>query len=307
MLGVFEGFGVIAVVILTGFALGRSGVLGPHAQQVLAAIVFYLATPTLLFTMISTTDLTFIFSTQLIATGGSAVFCAIALFILTRWLWKRSTGESMFSAWAVSYVNIGNLGIPIAIYVLGDIAYVAPVLLFQLLLLAPVGMAVMDTIRQGKIEHWWSPIWTITRNPIVIGATAGIIVSGTGITVPSVLFDPLSMMGDLAVPGALLAFGLSFKDGWKLPLKGTRSQLTVITAAKLIVQPVVAWVIGGPILGWTGNDLLAIVITSALPTAQNVYIYSMRYRQSETLMRDSVFITTMLSVPAILICSVLLG
>lgn len=307
MLGVFEGFGVIAVVILTGFALGRAGVLGPYAQKVLAGIVFYLATPTLLFTMISTTDLTFIFSSQLIATGGSAVLCAIALFVLTRWLRGRSSGEAMFSAWAVSYVNIGNLGIPIAIYVLGDIAYVAPVLLFQLLLLAPVGMAVLDTLRQGKIDHWWSPIWTIARNPIVIGAVAGIVVSGTGFTVPPVLFDPLSIMGDMAVPGALLAFGLSFKDGWKLPLEGTRSQLTIITGTKLVVQPVLAWVIGGPILGWTGNDLLAIVVTSALPTAQNVYIYAMRYRQSETLMRDSVFITTMLSVPAILLCSVLLG
>ncbi|HJA37793.1 MAG TPA: AEC family transporter, partial [Candidatus Brevibacterium intestinigallinarum] len=136
MLGVLEGFGVIAVVVLTGLFLGRTGLLGDQAQRVIAGIVFYLATPTLLFTMIATTDLSFIFSTQLIATGGSAVVCAILLFVLTRWARKRSTGEAMFSAWAVSYVNIGNLGIPIALYVLGDIAYVAPVLLFQLLLLA---------------------------------------------------------------------------------------------------------------------------------------------------------------------------
>ena len=68
-----------------------------------------------------------------------------------------------------------------------------------------------------------------------------------------------------------------------------------------------AWVIGGPLLGWEGTDLLAIVVTSTLPTAQNVYIYSMRYRQSETLVRDSVFITTILSIPAILLCAALLG
>ena len=92
-------------------------------------------------------------------------------------------------------MNIGNLGIPIAVYVLGDIAYVAPVLLFQLLLLAPIGMAVLDTIRQGTVDHWWSPIWTIAKNPIVIGAVAGIAVSGTGFEVPPVLFDPLSMVG----------------------------------------------------------------------------------------------------------------
>lgn len=42
------------------------------------------------------------------------------------------------------YVNAGNLGLPIATYVLGDAALVAPVLLLQLLLLQPVAMAVLD-------------------------------------------------------------------------------------------------------------------------------------------------------------------
>ena len=48
MLAVFEGFAVIAGVILTGFVLGRSGVLGPHGQQVIAKLVFYAGTPALL-------------------------------------------------------------------------------------------------------------------------------------------------------------------------------------------------------------------------------------------------------------------
>src|SRR5699024_2460381 len=87
----------------------------------------------------------------------------------------------------------------------------------------------------------------------------------------------------------------------------TRSQLSYITVAKLVVQPLVAWVIGGPLLGYDGLDLFAIVVTSALPTAQNVYIYSMQYRQSEALMRDAVFITTVLAVPALVVIAALLG
>src|SRR5699024_3699713 len=106
---------------------------------------------------------------------------------------------------------------------------------------------------------------------------------------------------------AQLAFGTSLKDGWALPVKGTRSQLSYITVAKLVVQPLVAWAIGGPLLGYDGLDLFAIVVTSALPTAQNVYIYSMQYRQSEALMRDAVFITTVLAVPALVVIATLLG
>lgn len=308
MLAVFEGFAVIAGVILVGFILGRSGVLGPHGQQVIAKLVFYAGTPTLLYVTVSATDLGLIFNTALFATGGSAVVVGLLLFVLTRWIRKRSTGEAMFSAWATSYVNIGNLGIPIAAYVLHDIGYVAPVLLFQLLILAPIGMAVLDGAGKKQHDsHWYSAPLQVIKNPIVLGAAAGVAASATGFELPRFVFEPIDMIGATAVPGALLAFGISLKDGWALPVKGTRWQLGCITFAKLVLQPVIAWVIGGPLLGYDGIDLFAIVVTSALPTAQNVYIYSMQYRQSDALMRDAVFITTVLAVPALVIVAALLG
>ncbi|MCM1013948.1 MULTISPECIES: AEC family transporter [unclassified Brevibacterium] len=308
MLAVFEGFAVIAGVILVGFLLGRSGVLGPSGQQVIAKLVFYAGTPTLLYVTVSQTDLGLIFNTALLATGGSAIIVGFLLFALTRWVRKRSTGEAMFSAWAVSYVNIGNLGIPIAAYVLHDVGYVAPVLLFQLIVLAPIGMTVLDGAGKKKHDtHWYSTILQVAKNPILLGAAAGVAASATGFELPRFVFEPIDMIGATAVPGALLAFGISLKDGWALPVKGTRSQLSYITVGKLVAQPVIAWAIGGPLLGYTGIDLFAIVVTSALPTAQNVYIYAMQYRQSEALMRDAVFITTVLAVPALVIVAALLG
>ncbi|RBP63646.1 hypothetical protein DFO66_10976 [Brevibacterium sanguinis] len=308
MLAVFEGFAVIAGVILTGFLLGRSEVLGPTGQQVIAKLVFYAGTPALLYVTVAGTDLGLIFNTALFATGGSAVIVGVLLFALTRWIRRRGTGEALFSAWAVSYVNIGNLGIPIAAYVLGDIGYVAPVLLFQLLVLAPIGMAVLDSTGTKKHDRrWYSAVLQVLRNPIVLGAGAGVAASATGFELPRFVFEPIDMIGATAVPGALLAFGISLKDGWSLPVAGTRKQLSFITVAKLFLQPLIAWVIGGPLLGYTGVDLLAIVVTSALPTAQNVYIYSMQYKQSEALMRDAVFITTVLAVPTLVIIAALLG
>lgn len=308
MLAVFEGFAVIAGVILVGFALGRSGVLGPHGQQVIAKLVFYAGTPTLLYVTVAETDLGLIFNTALFATGGSAILAGLILFVLTRWIRKRSTGEAMFSAWATSYVNIGNLGIPIAAYVLHDIGYVAPVLLFQLLVLAPIGMAVLDGAGKKQHDsHWYSAVLQVAKNPIVLGAAAGVTASATGLELPRFVFEPIDMIGATAVPGALLAFGISLKDGWALPVKGTRSQLSCITVTKLVGQPLFAWIIGAPLLGYEGIDLFAIVVTSALPTAQNVYIYSMQYRQSEALMRDAVFITTVLAVPALVVIAALLG
>ena len=43
------------------------------------------------------------------------------------------------------------------------------------------------------------------------------------------------------------------------------------------------------------------LILCALPTAQNVYNYAATYRSGEVICRDTVFLTTFLSLPAMLL------
>ena len=73
----------------------------------------------------------------------SAVLCGLLYAGLAWWRWRTRPAELATGALASSYVNAGNLGVPIAVYVLGDASYVAPVLLFQVLVLAPVGLTVL--------------------------------------------------------------------------------------------------------------------------------------------------------------------
>ena len=305
MLGALEGFGVIGCIILAGFLLGRSGVLGSHGQQVLANTVFFVGTPALMFTTIASTPVSQVFTPALFATAGSALLMAVVMFVFTR-ARGRSLGEATVAGWSVSYVNIGNLGIPIATYVLGSLNAIPPVLLFQIIVLAPIGFAILDATRTVGAE-WWRPVIRVFTNPILIGSVAGLLASITGFELPNVVADPIAMLGATSVPLTLMAFGISLKDGWALPQPGTRTQLTVMTALKLVVHPFVAWLIGGPLLGYSGHELLAIVVTSTLPTAQNVYINALKYRQSEVVTRDDVFITTLLSIPAVVIVTGLLS
>lgn len=313
MFGVFEGFGVIAAIILVGYVLGRYGLLGPHGQEVLAKLTFYAATPALLFTTLSNSEVDRVFSPALLATGGSSIVTAVGVFLAVTWLMKRSLGEATIAAWSVSYVNIGNLGVPIAVYVLGDIGYVAPVLLFQLSVLAPIGMAILDARKSGgraagsRARRIAGIAVQVVRNPILIASVTGIVAAAVNFRLPNVVADPIELIGGIAVPGALLTFGLSLKDGWQVPKRGSRRELTMITLVKLVGQPALAWLIGGVWIGLEGRDLLAVVVTSALPAAQNIYIYSMRYQQSILLARDAVFITTILSVPAVLVATLIFG
>ena len=310
MLGALEGFAVITVIILAGFFLGKSGVLGSSGQRVLANTVFHVGTPALMFTTISRTPIDNVFTPALFATAGSALIVGVAMFAFTK-ARRRSTGEAVVAAWSVSYVNIGNLGIPIATYVLGSLNAIPPVLLFQIIVLAPIGFAMLDATRARGADRpgyeWWRIVIQVIRNPILIGSVLGLISSATGFRLPHVLGDPIEMLGATSVPLTLMAFGISFKDGWAKPQPGTRTQLSVMVALKLLAQPLLAWFIGAVLLGFDGPELLAIVVTSTLPTAQNAYVNALRYQQSETITRDVVFITTLLSVPAVIFVAAILS
>ena len=62
MSGVAAGFTVVFFIIAMGFLLGRSGTLGEHGQFVLSRLVFFVATPALLFDSLAHSDLSVVFS-----------------------------------------------------------------------------------------------------------------------------------------------------------------------------------------------------------------------------------------------------
>lgn len=115
---------------------------------------------------------------------------------------------------------------------------------------------------------------------------------------------PLEILGGASIPLILMSFGASLKgDG---VLHEERVPTLVASTLKLVGMPAMAWAIGLA-FGLSGNDLYAAVILAALPTAQNVYNYTATYRVGETVARDTVFITTFLSLPAMLVIALLFG
>lgn len=86
-------------------------------------------------------------------------------------------------------MNAGNLGIPVSVYVLGNASYVAPVLLFQVLVMAPVGLAVLagSPRTNGDVALWWQLISQPLRTPVVIGCGLGLLLAVSGISLPSLV------------------------------------------------------------------------------------------------------------------------
>ena len=307
MQGVLAGFATLGAIIALGFLLAHFRVLGADSQELLTRLVFFVATPALLFQTLSKAPVGQIFSSGLAVGALSFVGTATVYTLLARTVWHRSTGDTVVGAMSSAYVNAANLGLPITVYVLGTASFIAPVLLMQLVLITPLALAVLDTV---ATEGRSSVLRTLTqplRNPITVGSFLGLLWSLAGWQVPSTIASPIALIAGMAVPGVTLAYGVSLRLGPRPIAGGSGVELAVVCLLKLLVQPVLAYAAARWLFDLDGRALLAVTIVAALPTAQNIFVYATRYDRSTTLARDSIFVTTVLSVPALLAITALLA
>ncbi|MDJ0318472.1 AEC family transporter [Arthrobacter antibioticus] len=308
MLAVIEGFSVVWLVILVGWFVGRRNVLGENAPLVLSRLSFFLASPALLVETLAKADLASVFAEPLLVAAVSAVITGGAFLLIVKFWLKRSLAESLLSAMSSSTANAANLGIPIAAYVLGDAALIAPVLVFQLAFYTPFYLLLLDSLTSGRRATPGRVLLQIISNPMIVGTMVGLVLAATTWHLPNLVAEPLHLIAGAAIPAILIAFGMSL--GSSKPLSaadGRRSDILLATAFKLILHPTVAFLLGHFALGMSGAGLFAVVVAAALPTAQNVYVTAQRYQVSVTVAKDTVLATTVLAIPAMFAVAFLLG
>jgi len=304
MRAVLTGFAGVWLVTLAGYLAGRFGVLGPEATPVLARLVFFVAMPALLFETLATSSLDRVFTPALAVFVISTLVTA-GLYVAAVWR-RRPAAEVTVGALCASYVNAGNLGLPVAAYVLGDASLVVPVLLFQLLIATPAGLAVLDVTAAG---HRPAPLRLLSaplRNPVSLACACGLVVAAVGWRLPPEVLRPFELVGGAAVPMALLALGLALRGSRPLSGGPDAGERYLAVAFKVAVQPAVAWAVGRFAFGLEGHALLAATVLSALPSAQNIFVYATRYGRATALARDAIVLSTLAAVPALLVIATLL-
>ena len=308
MLGVLAGFFVVWVIILVGMFVGRRNILGENARPVLSALTFFVASPALLFETLSKAKLHDVFAAPLLVTAVGAVTTAVLFFGIVRIALKRSLPEALISSMSSSLANSANLGIPIAVFVLGDASYVAPLLIFQLAFFTPLFLMALDATTSSHRTTPLSFVLMILRNPMIVGTGLGLLVAATGWTVPPLILEPIHLIGGAAIPAMLIAFGMSLNGSKPLQAAaGRRLDALLASFFKLVVHPLVAYLFAHFVLGMQEQALFAAVVTAALPTAQNVFVAASRYRTGVTVARDTVLITTVVAVPAMIGVALLLA
>ncbi len=306
MAGVLDGFGIIAVVIGIGYLAGRLGFITPQVAPALATLVFFVLAPCLLFTILARTDVAQVFSGSLAVALGSALTVFLVYAAVARGVWRRSVASTTLGALTAGYVNSNNIGLPVSVYMLGSAAYVAPVLLAQLILMTPVVLTLLDASTSGRVSPR-QVLLAPVRNPLVVASVLGVVASVTHVTVPDVVMEPMRIVGAAAVPLMLMNFGASLQGVRILRPGPDRKDVVLATALKAVVMPAVAWLVGAEVFGMTGHALFVVVALAALPAAQNTFNYAQRYGVAEVMVRDAILLTTLASVPVLLAAALLLS
>ena len=307
MSAVVGAFGALVAVAVLGYVVGLLGVLRSQDELVLSRLAFFVATPALLFTTVARADLQAIFSVVFVTNVASLFVVQVIFLVVAALIWRRTRSEATIGVLASSYVNAGNLGVPVAAYVLGDGALVAPIVLFQVLVMAPVAFAVLDGDRQGSGRRvsLRTVLTRPLRNPLTVASLLGLLVSLLGVRLPELVMRPIDLIAAAAVPVALIAYGLSLSAGTKDSIT-LRRDVVLAVGLKTFAQPLVAYAVARWVLDLHGPALLAPTLLAALPTAQNVYVYAVHYRASRTLARSAVLLSTLLSIPVMILIAGLL-
>ena len=305
--GVLKGFFVVGVVLLVGYVLARTNALGPHGTKVLSTLTFMVGLPSLMFSTIASRHISEILSQTGLISVVTAL-CVMALFALSGAIGRWGVRRTTVGALATGIVNSTNLGVPLSLYILGSATFVTPIMLFQLALLTPVALTILDlTDPEGKRSSVWSILSTPLRNPVTVAAILGVIVSAAEIELPDLVLDPLELVAQLTVPLMLIIFGMSLHG--LSPRQDVADRVPTLFAVilKSAVQPVLAWLLAVLVFRLDTFSTFVVTACAILPTGQNVVLYSVRYGVGQNLAQTTAVVTSALAVPLLLGAAWLFG
>ena len=296
---------ILLAIVIVGYVAGKLKYMGGDFDRRLSNIIIDITCPALILS--STMGGKLPDRSLILPLLGISlltyVLLAIAAWTLPRWLTKKSEDRGTVG-FALMFGNVGFIGYPIVGAIFGHEAvfYAAILNVVNTLTVFTAGVMLVNGERQRMAFQ--SKILVSTP---MISAYLAILIVALGIdNIPSVISQPITMIGGITVPGALLIIGSSMSRlSWRMMLGS--GVVYVTTAFRLLILPLLLYVIFRAM----GFDSLVVNINTlviAMPVATYGTILCLRYGRDTALITEITFISTLLSVLTIpLVAQLLLG
>lgn len=296
-------------VMILGFAAARTGLVTERGVRGLVLFAFFFAIPALLFRSLATVELPDDIEWSFLLAFYFGSFTAYGAAMLAgRVLFARPTDHQAIFGMAGAFSNTVMLGIPITLTAFGPEASLPLFLIitFHSATFMPLTVGIIQGSRGGSSrgDHFRTVAGQVLRNPIIVGLFLGLIANLAGIELPGPVDRTAELLGASAVPAALFALGGSLAA---YPLMGDVGPAVLLTSIKLVLHPLVVWVVAVPVLGLTGVWVSVAVTLAAMPSGVNAYLFAARYEAAAGVAARTVFLTTCLTLVTIPVLLVLLS
>jgi predicted permease len=284
------------MVIGVGYGAGRTGFFTEAATAWLTKFVFYFALSAMLFRFSANLSLADVFDLTFVKAYLTATIVVYVLATAVAFIRRIPLQEAAIEAQCATIGNVGFLGIPMLVLLLGESA-IAPVMLVLAVDLIVFGSLIVILItgaRDGRVSLgiFRSIGLGLVKNPMIVSILLGLAWSGLEIPIPGPLNEFVILLGNAATPGALFAIGASlasksaervFVAGWLSFCKLVLHPAAVAVAA-LIIFPVEPYAAG------------VMIAAAALPVAGNVYMLAQHYGVAPHRVSSSILISTAFSI-----------
>jgi malonate transporter len=289
---VFNVLFPVFALILLGYLSGKSGKLGANASIELNRFVIWLALPAQLFNFAANSGWETLWQPGFIAAFLISALIVFVLVLIFYWYQGRDLAAASFAGLSASYSNTGYMGIPLCLLALGQDglapAIIATFLVFILFALATILIEIDMLSHKKSHEIVWSVLKSLASNPLLVSPVLGLAWSASGWVIYDPLAQVISFLAAAATPCALVSIGLFLirKD------ENASSKVWGISFGKLIIQPIIAWLIAGPLLGLPELWVNAAVILAAMPTGTGPYMLAQYYMADGRVISRVVLVTT---------------
>lgn len=283
---------VLFIIVILGYVACKLGYMGDKFDKKLSSIVVDITCPLLVLSSVMGDELPD--RTLILPLLGVGFLTYILLLVFGFWvprLITKNHDDQGMIGFALMFANVGFIGYPIVSSIFGPHAVFYAALLNMPNTFFIFTAGVMLIKGEYSLKQF-NP--KVLVSPAMLGAFLAAIIVALGIHTPDIIARPVTMVGNITVPAALMIIGSSMA---KLPIREIiGSPKVYITALlRLTIVPLSIYFLF-KVCGVSDqvNNINTVVI--AMPVASFGTMFCLKYGCNPSLITETTFITTLGSI-----------
>ena len=285
----------------TGIAAVKTGVLKPEGKQTLSNLLVYLVVPAMIVNSYRMEFSMEILHNLLAAFGMSLLALLIGTGITLALTARRKDSRTPIFRFACIFSNAAYMGFPLISALFGSegLLYASAYVTVFNILLWTVGFGMI----KGTVEPK-EVVRTVCTNPVLIAVVIGLVIYLCQIPVPEVIEQPLALIGNMNTPLSMIITGMMIAGSNLAQMLCDRRILSVVGIRMLLI-PAVCFALFFA-CGFSGMAAGVVLLLEACPSAAITSVFAVQYSYDEEFAAGSVVITTLLSIVILPVCAMLL-